>query len=106
VKGRTDKIKKILVGSQPEPKARGDTFFLLGFQQFVPGKEKTAALARIAAGYSENGWLEPRPALGYLSLNPYFDARERRSFHFAVFAELDGPAPLRASSGLNTPAIF
>jgi hypothetical protein len=29
---------------------KGDTFFLLGFQQFVPGREKTAALARIVAG--------------------------------------------------------
>ena len=29
---------------------KGDAFFLLGFQQFVPGKEKTAALARIVAG--------------------------------------------------------
>ena len=28
---------------------KGDTFFLLGFQQFVPGREKTAALARIVA---------------------------------------------------------
>lgn len=27
-----------------------DTFFLLGFQQFVPGREKTAALARVVAG--------------------------------------------------------
>ena len=29
---------------------KGDTFFLLGFEQFVPGREKTAALARIVAG--------------------------------------------------------
>lgn len=29
---------------------QGDTFFLLGFQQFVPSREKTAALARIVAG--------------------------------------------------------
>jgi hypothetical protein len=29
---------------------KGDTFFLLGFQQFVPGREKTAALARAVAG--------------------------------------------------------
>ena len=29
---------------------KGDTFFLLGFQQFVPGREKTAALARVVAG--------------------------------------------------------
>jgi len=29
---------------------RGDTFFLLGFQQFVPGREKTTALARTVAG--------------------------------------------------------
>lgn len=29
---------------------KGDAFFLLGFQQFVPGREKTAALARIVAG--------------------------------------------------------
>lgn len=29
---------------------KGDTFFLLTFQQFVPGREKTAALARIVAG--------------------------------------------------------
>lgn len=29
---------------------KGETFFLLGFQQFVPGKEKTAALARVVAG--------------------------------------------------------
>lgn len=29
---------------------KGDSFFLLGFQQFVPGAEKTAALARIVAG--------------------------------------------------------
>lgn len=28
---------------------KGDAFFLLGFQQFVPGQEKTAALARIVA---------------------------------------------------------
>ena len=31
---------------------KGDTFFLLGFQQFVPGREKTAALARIVAGHT------------------------------------------------------
>jgi hypothetical protein len=30
---------------------KGDTFFLLGFQQFVPGRDKTAALARIVAGH-------------------------------------------------------
>jgi len=29
---------------------KGDTFFLLGFQQFVPGNEKTIALARVIAG--------------------------------------------------------
>lgn len=29
---------------------KGDTFFLLGFQQFVPGKEKTTELARVVAG--------------------------------------------------------
>jgi len=29
---------------------KGDTFFLLGFQQFVPGREKTTALARAVAG--------------------------------------------------------
>jgi len=29
---------------------KGDTFFLLGFQQFVPGREKTTALARVVAG--------------------------------------------------------
>jgi len=29
---------------------KGDTFFLLGFQQFVPGQEKTVALARLVAG--------------------------------------------------------
>jgi hypothetical protein len=29
---------------------KGDSFFLLEFQQFVPGQEKTAALARIVAG--------------------------------------------------------
>jgi hypothetical protein len=29
---------------------KGDTFFLLGFQQFVPGQEKTIALARVVAG--------------------------------------------------------
>lgn len=29
---------------------KGDTFFLIGFQQFVPGGDKTAALARIVAG--------------------------------------------------------
>jgi hypothetical protein len=29
---------------------KGDTFFLLGFQQFVPGKDKTVALARAVAG--------------------------------------------------------
>ena len=29
---------------------KGDTFFLLGFQQFVPGREKTTALARTVAG--------------------------------------------------------
>ena len=29
---------------------KGDTFFLLGFQQFVPGREKTIALARAVAG--------------------------------------------------------
>lgn len=29
---------------------KGDTFFLLGFQQFVPGRDRTAALARIVAG--------------------------------------------------------
>jgi hypothetical protein len=29
---------------------KGDTFFLLGFQQFVPGRDKTAALARVVAG--------------------------------------------------------
>ena len=30
---------------------KGDTFFLPGFQQFVPGRAKTAALARIVAGH-------------------------------------------------------
>lgn len=29
---------------------KGDAFFLLGFQQFVPGRDKTAALARIVTG--------------------------------------------------------
>lgn len=29
---------------------KGDTFFLLGFQQFVPGRQKSATLARIVAG--------------------------------------------------------
>jgi hypothetical protein len=29
---------------------KGDSFFLLGFQQFVPGREKTTALARAVAG--------------------------------------------------------
>jgi hypothetical protein len=29
---------------------KGDVFFLLGFQQFVPGRDKTAALARVVAG--------------------------------------------------------
>ena len=29
---------------------KGDTFFLLGFQQFVPGREKTIALGRVVAG--------------------------------------------------------
>jgi hypothetical protein len=29
---------------------KGDAFFLLGFQQFVPGREKTVALARTVAG--------------------------------------------------------
>ena len=29
---------------------KGDEFFLLGFQQFVPGREKTIALARAVAG--------------------------------------------------------
>ena len=29
---------------------KGDTFFLLGLQQFVPGREKTTALARAVAG--------------------------------------------------------
>jgi hypothetical protein len=29
---------------------KGDTFFLLGFQQFVPGRDKTVALARMVAG--------------------------------------------------------
>ncbi len=29
---------------------KGDTFFLLGFQQFAPGRDKTAALARVVAG--------------------------------------------------------
>jgi hypothetical protein len=29
---------------------KGDTFFLIGFQQFVPGLDKTAALARVVAG--------------------------------------------------------
>jgi hypothetical protein len=29
---------------------KGNTFFLLGFQQFVPGREKTIALARVVAG--------------------------------------------------------
>lgn len=29
---------------------KGDTFFLLGFQQFVPGREKTTALARAVVG--------------------------------------------------------
>ena len=29
---------------------KGDKFMLLGFQQFVPGREKTAALARAAVG--------------------------------------------------------
>lgn len=31
--------------------SKGDTFFLLGFHQFVPGREKTDALARIVAGH-------------------------------------------------------
>jgi hypothetical protein len=29
---------------------KGDTFFLIGFQQFVPGREKTITLARAVAG--------------------------------------------------------
>ena len=29
---------------------KGDSFFLLGFQQFVPGRDKTVALARVVAG--------------------------------------------------------
>ena len=29
---------------------KGDAFFLLGFQQFVPGRDKTIALARVVAG--------------------------------------------------------
>jgi hypothetical protein len=29
---------------------KGDAFFMLGFQQFVPGREKTTALARAVAG--------------------------------------------------------
>jgi hypothetical protein len=29
---------------------KGDAFFLLGFQQFVPGRDKTVALARVVAG--------------------------------------------------------
>jgi hypothetical protein len=29
---------------------KGDKFFLLGFQQFVPGRDKTVALARVVAG--------------------------------------------------------
>ena len=29
---------------------KGDTFFLLGFQQFVPGRDKTVALAQVVAG--------------------------------------------------------
>jgi hypothetical protein len=29
---------------------KGDSFFLLGFQQFIPGRDKTVALARVVAG--------------------------------------------------------
>jgi hypothetical protein len=29
---------------------KGDAFFLLGFQQFIPGRDKTVALARVVAG--------------------------------------------------------
>ncbi len=29
---------------------KGDSFFLLGFQQFVPGREKTTALAKVVVG--------------------------------------------------------
>ena len=29
---------------------KGDAFFLLGFQQFIPGRDKTMALARVVAG--------------------------------------------------------
>lgn len=29
---------------------KGDAFFLLGFQQFVPGRDRTVALARVVAG--------------------------------------------------------
>jgi len=29
---------------------KGNSFFLLGFQQFVPGRNKTAELAKVVAG--------------------------------------------------------
>lgn len=40
----------ILPGGHSIMALKGDTFFLVGFQQFVPGREKTAALARVVAG--------------------------------------------------------
>jgi hypothetical protein len=40
----------VLPGGHSIMVLKGDTFFLIGFQQFVPGREKTVALARAAAG--------------------------------------------------------
>lgn len=38
---------------------KGDTFFLLAFQQFVPGRDKTVALARMVAGRIQHYLADP-----------------------------------------------
>jgi hypothetical protein len=40
----------VLVAGHSIMVLKGDTFFLLGFQQFVLGRDKTVALARAVAG--------------------------------------------------------
>jgi hypothetical protein len=40
----------VLPGGHSIMVQKGDSFFVIGFQQFVPGREKTAALAQAVAG--------------------------------------------------------
>ncbi len=49
VEGIGDRATVVAAG-QSVMVLKGDEFFLLGFQQFVPGRDKTAALARVVAG--------------------------------------------------------